>query len=318
MKTIYRLCWVAVLAMVFTVGAFAQLTKGFRGVVLDRQGKPVKGATVTIINKENSLDHYEVKTDKNGRYIQAGLTYSDTGYTITVHLPGLPAVTKVRRAKMMEMIEVNFDMRSDVKVEKHKTAPANPAAEAQTLYNMGEYEEALTKANEAIITHDHTKEASYIKAAAQDKLGNTDAAIVAFKSYQKKYPGNVSVLGILSELYAKKGDKKKAAFYKKAFGAKGGKIQNATYNQGVRAYKAGEYAKAAELFKKASKDNPDEPDCHREWALALVQLGKYQETIDQLKIYLKMKPNAADAQTWKQSIVGLKAMLKQEKSKKKK
>ena len=40
-----------------------------------------------------------------------------------------------------------------------------------------------------------------------------------------------------------------------------------------------------------------------------MQLGKYQETIDELKIYLKMKPDAADAETWKQAITGLEQMI---------
>ena len=43
---------------------------------------------------------------------------------------------------------------------------------------------------------------------------------------------------------------------------------------------------------------------------ALVQTGDYTGTIEHLKIYLKMKPDAEDAQIWKDAIKGLEQMIK--------
>ncbi len=315
MKVASRILGVAVLAMLFTVGSWAQLTKGFRGRVLDRDGKPAVGVTVKLVDQSNPSNVHEVKTDKNGTYIQAGLTYSDKGYKISVKLPGLPEVSKVEKAKLMEMTEVNFDMRKDVVMQKSEVSAA---AEAKKLFEMGDYEGALTKANEALAKDDNVKAALFFKAACLDKMGDTDNAIQAFESFNNKYPGNVSVLGMLAQLYQTKGNKEKADFYKKAFAAKGGKIKGESYNDGVKALNSGDAKVAAGYFEKATKEDPNDADSHREWARSLAQLGEYQKAIDQLKIYLKLKPDASDAATWKQAIAGLEQVLNQQNGKSKK
>ncbi len=316
MKVASRILGVAVLAMLFTVGSWAQLTKGFRGKVLDREGKPVVGVTVKLVDESNPMNVHEVKTDKHGEYIQAGLTYSDKGYKISVKLPGLPEVSKIKKARLLDITEVNFDMRKDLVMQKADVS--NPAADAKNLYEMGDYEGALTKANEAIAKKENLKAALFFKAACLDKMGDTDKAIDAFESFNAKFPGNVSVLGMLAELYQTKGNTEKADFYKKAFAAKGGKIKGETYNQGVKALNAGDAKAAAGFFRKAIKEEPNDPDSHRELARALAQTGDYQEAVDQLKTYLKLKPDASDAATWKQAIAGLEQMLNQQNKKSKK
>jgi tetratricopeptide (TPR) repeat protein len=315
MKVASRILGVAVLAMLFTVGSWAQLTKGFRGKVLDRQGKPAVGATVKIVDESNPSNVHEVKTDKNGMYIQAGLTYSDKGYKISVQLPGLPEVSKIHKVRLMEITDVDFDMRKDVVAKK---VEASPAAEAKNLYEMGDYEGALAKANEALAKEDNVRAALFFKAACLNKMGDTDNAIQAFESFNAKYPGNTSVLGMLAELYQTKGNKEKAEYYKKAFAAKGGKIKGESYNDGVKALNSGDAKTAAGYFEKAAKEDPNDADSHREWARSLAQLGEYQKAIDQLKIYLKLKPNASDAATWKQAIAGLEQVLNQQNGKSKK
>ena len=215
----------------------------------------------------------------------------------------------------MEMTEVNFDMRKDVVMQKSEVSAA---AEAKKLFEMGDYEGALTKANEALAKDDNVKAALFFKAACLDKMGDTDNAIQAFESFNNKYPGNVSVLGMLAQLYQTKGNKEKADFYKKAFAAKGGKIKGESYNDGVKALNSGDAKVAAGYFEKATKEDPNDADSHREWARSLAQLGEYQKAIDQLKIYLKLKPDASDAATWKQAIAGLEQVLNQQNGKSKK
>ena len=314
MKTTRLLC-VAALAMLFCLSSWAQLSKGFRGKVLDRDGKPVAGIEVKFVDEANPTNHYEVKTDKDGSFIYTGLPYTDKGYAVTVQLPGLPPVTKLSMVKMMEITDLVFDMRKDIVVQKAK---ANPAREAKNLFDMGDYEGAAAKADEAIKAGgEDVKPAMLIKATAPSHLDRVDDAIAAFEAYNTAYPGNVEVLGELAKLYDKKGDKAKADEYKKEFVAKGGTVTGATYNSGVEALNKGDYEKAAGFFEKAIQEDPKDADSHRELARCLVQLGKYQETIDQLNIYLKMKPDASDAGVWKQAIAGLQTMMKSQNDQKK-
>ncbi|MEW5763550.1 MAG: tetratricopeptide repeat protein [Acidobacteriota bacterium] len=310
MKTAVRTLALAVILMTIGTGAFAQLTKGIRGKVLDREGKPVADLPVRIVDEANSNNHYTVTTDKFGTYVQAGLPYSDKGYTVTVKVGDLPEISKNGKPKLMDLIEINFDMRADITVQEVK---ASPAAEAKALYEMGDYEGALAKANEAIAQNDNLKAALFFKAACYDQMGDTDGALAAFEAYDIQYPGETSVLGMLAKLYDKKGDAAKAAEYRKRFKEKGGQVTGETYNAGVTALNSGDARKAVELFAQATKEDPNDADAHREWSIALAQLGDYKGSIEQLRIYLKMKPDAPDAQQWKDAIAALEPLANQQK-----
>jgi tetratricopeptide (TPR) repeat protein len=315
MKTTRVLC-VAALAILFCLSSWAQLSKGFRGKVLDRDGNPVAGIEVKFVDQSNPSNHYETKTDASGNFVYTGLPYSDKGYIVTVQLPGLPAVSKASMVKMMEITDLVFDMRKDIVVRQ--ASKADPAQEAKNLFDMGDFEGAAAKADEAIKAGgENVKPALLIKATALARLDRVDDAIAAFEAYNKAYPGDVNVLGEMVKLYQKKGDKAKADEYKKEFVAKGGVLTGATYNSGVEALNKGDYEKAAGFFEKAIQEDPKDADSHRELARCLVQMGKYQETIDQLNIYLKMKPDASDAAVWKQAIAGLQTMMKSQNDQKK-
>jgi tetratricopeptide (TPR) repeat protein len=118
---------------------------------------------------------------------------------------------------------------------------------------------------------------------------------------------------MLAKLYALTGNAQKADFYKKKFKEKGGQVSGETYNAGVQALNSGDAKKAAALFAQAATEDPNDADAHREWSIALAQLGDYKGAIEQLKIYLKMKPDAVDAQQWKDAIVALEPLAKQQK-----
>jgi tetratricopeptide (TPR) repeat protein len=318
MKLMGRMLAVACVAVLVSVGSWAQLSKGFKGRVLDRDGKPVADCPVIFEDLSNQQNHYETKTAANGTYIYTGVPFSDKGYTIKVKIPNhpeLPEVSKVDKPKIMEFTEVDFDMRKDL-VMKGGEAKPSPAAEAKKLYDMNDYEGALSKAQEAMSETDPNslKVASLIKASCLQNLGRNDEAITAYEGFNTTYPGNVDVIGNLAKLYDQKGDKAKADAYKKEFQAKGGKVLGETYNKGVEALNSGDAAKASGLFEQALKEDPNDADAHKNWAVALAQLNKPAQAIEQLQIYLKLRPNAEDAETWKAAISGLQAMIDQQKA----
>jgi tetratricopeptide (TPR) repeat protein len=73
------------LLLMFAGRASAQMAAA-SGQVLDLQGKPFAGVTVTI--KSDSGRSFTVKTDKNGNFTQAGVP--DGVYTVTLTSPQLP------------------------------------------------------------------------------------------------------------------------------------------------------------------------------------------------------------------------------------
>ena len=401
MKGMQRVLIVACAALLMSAGAWAQLTKGFRGRLLDMQGKGVAGVTVTFVDESNPGNHYEVVTDKDGSFAQTGLPFSERGYKITAKVPGLPDMLRMERPKLMEVMDLLMDPRKDIafmgtvkdaagqplsgvkvtivnlaeetKPKSVKTdnkgryksegwpftdkgykitaeipggdpkiktigismigpldvsfdptsssdtgtaaSTSSAAADAKKLYDLGDFDGAISSADatmaDAAEAPENKKAARLIKAKSLQKLERNDEAIAIFEEVYKESPEDLNVLGELVQLYEKKGDKAKAEQYKKLFVAKGGAVQGQTYNDGVNAFNSGEFTKAEELFKRAIAEDPNEADSHRELARTYVGLSKFPEAVTELKAYLSMKPNAPDAETMKQALAGLEAMLAQ-------
>jgi Tfp pilus assembly protein PilF len=290
---------------------------GFQGTVKDKAGKIVSGAKVTFVNLADESKPYNDKTDGKGVYRKVDLPYTEKGYRISCEIPGEEKpLTKTVSITQISILEVGFNFGAPDEPQGGGAPVASKAADAKQMFELGDYEGAVGKADEAIAGADNVKVAKLIKASSLRKLDRTDEAIAAFEDYNKDNPGDLNILGELYNLCDKKGDKSKADFYKKEFMAKGGQIQGQTYNDGVRALNDGDAQKAADLFQQAIRENPGDPDCHRELARAFAQQGKFAETIGELKAYLKMKPNAEDAETWKQAITGLEQAIQQQNKKK--
>lgn len=278
---------------------------GFQGTVKDKQGKVVSGAQITLVNLADEAHPYKAKTDSKGVYEEDGLPYSDKGYTITALIPGEQPFSKTLSIPQIAMLEVSFNFANPGEAGGGGSAGPNHAAEAKQLYELGDYEGALGKAQAAIDDKasdaDNVKAAKFIKAVSLDKLEHTADALAAFEDYNKAYPGDVNVLGALAKLAEEAGDTTKAEAYKKEFAAKGGKITGETYNDGVKAFNDGDLAKATQLFQKAIKEDPKDADSIRELGRTYGATGNYAGAVEQFKLYLKAKPDAKDAaevQSW--------------------
>ena len=71
---------------------------------------------------------------------------------------------------------------------------------------------------------------------------------------------------------------------------------------------SGDFAKAIEAFQAAIKEDPKDAVAHRELAKCYSSTGKYSKAVEELKTYLKMKPDAEDKATYETAIKGLSAL----------
>lgn len=298
----------------------AQLSKGIKGKVLDRDGNPVAESTVTFVDQSNTQNSYEIKTDKDGVYLYAGLPYSSDGYKVSVKVKDLPEVSKMTKVKTLEMVELNFDMRTDLVMQQSTQEVANPAADAQDLLKMEDFAGALAKTDEALKLENKTNEKAVllIRATCFEKMSRKDEELETYLKLQELYPKSENekqIIGKIADLYADKGDKANAEKYKKMYKEMGGLVIAENYNEGVNRLNAGDAQGAAEFFKKAIADDANDADAHRELASALARMGDYGGAVEHLKIYLKMKPDADDAAQWKEAIKQLEPMAKGSKGK---
>ena len=274
---------------------------GFSGTVTNDQGKPVGGARITIVNLGDASITKTTKTDGKGNYHQDGLPYTDKGYKVTCEIPGEEPKVRSVGVSQIATLDISFGPGTSESGGSGQPAGPGPAGEAQQLFDLNDYEGALGKANEALATkgldEQSTRGVLLIKARSLEELGRADEAIASYEEVNKLAPGDVNVLGTLAKLYDQKGDKAKAEAYKKEFAAKGGKIIGQTYNDGVKAFNAGDFTKAAQLFEKAVQEDPNDLDAERQLGIVYGAVGEFSKAIPHLEKYLKAKPDAGDRGT---------------------
>src|SRR5947208_9327556 len=102
-----------VVAMLFTIPSFAQ-TGNISGKVVDNEGKPLTGVTISI-DRQGITQHFEVKTDNKGQFLHAGLP---TGtYKVAVVKDGKTLMSN-------DAVRVNFggDSKADFDLKNAKAA----------------------------------------------------------------------------------------------------------------------------------------------------------------------------------------------------
>ena len=110
--------------LALAIPVYGQSTGMFSGVVIDRDGKPISGATVVIERKEVGLK-VEAKTDRNGRYTRTG--FDDGTYTLTVVHNGVAVANSSETISLGFRVDKDFDLRPLDKQQQTQAAAGNTA-----------------------------------------------------------------------------------------------------------------------------------------------------------------------------------------------
>jgi Tfp pilus assembly protein PilF len=315
----------AICAMVLGLAAIAvpasAQTGMVKGKVVDAEKKPVEGAKVTLQQVDNN-SKFELKTKKNGEYMQIGLPPGQ--YKITVEKDGLTS-TKTTRISL-DMTELDFTLtkggsgegmsKEDAAKAAAKVAGIKAAyAEAATLSNAGKYDEAIAKFNEVLKDVPKCPEC-YIGIGASNAAKKDYAASeAAYKKAIELDPNMVDAYNGLATIY---NDQKKfteaqamsAEGMKRATagGASGG--ADSMYNAGVISWNANDFPKAQEQFGAAVAANPNHAEAHFMLGRTNLNLGKLPEAAKEFEAYLKIAPNGPNAKEAQTNFEQLKSFIK--------
>ncbi len=316
----------AICAMVFGLAAFAApasaQTGQVKGKITDAEGKPVEGAKVTIQLVDNNTK-FELKTKKNGEFMQIGL--QPGSYKITAEKDGLSA-SKTSRISL-DMAEVNLTLtkggastegmsKEDRAKAEAKVAGIKAAyTEAAQLTNAGKFDEAIAKFNEVLKDVPKCTECYIGIGMAAGGKKDYAAAETAFKEAIKLDPNSAEAYNGLATIY---NDQKKFAEAKEMSAeamkhmTAGGGSGNADqlYNAGVISWNANEFAKAQEQFAAAVAANPNHAESHFMLGQCNLNLGKLPEAAKEFETYTKLAPNGPNAEKAKSNFEMLKAYIK--------
>jgi tetratricopeptide (TPR) repeat protein len=289
------------IAVIFAVSSPAFAQSIVRGKVTDAQGKPVEGAIVTIAGTEGSTRKAEVKTNKNGEFLQVGLPSGR--YTVTAVKEKLQ-LTLPANVTQGSPVELSFQLTptsgmspEQAKAQAETQALAQGAIEAM---KAGRDDEAIQKFNEITLKIPTCSDCYYNLGLAYTKKGQFTEAEASFKKVIELKPDSADAYTGLANLYnsQKKFDlaaeaSNKAQQLAGASGAAGN--AEATYNQGVILWNGGKYAEAKAQFEAAVAADPTMAMAHYQLGMANLNLGKIPEARTAFEGYLKADPNGAKA-----------------------
>lgn len=219
-----------VLAIACASPAYAQLGS-IVGKVIDKDGKPISGATVTF-DRDEVKYHSEVKSDKGGNYSKLGM--EDGNYQVAVIQDGKTVASAVVTVSLGFRVEKSFDLR---------TAGAVPAAAAGAPTISKAQQDAEKKAN---ADTGGAFNAGMTALAAK----NYDEAIKQFSAAAQKQPKSYVIYGRLAETYeAAKKNPEAIDAYKKAIELKSDE-PDYNFHLGLLLIQTGAMADAAARFDK--------------------------------------------------------------------
>jgi tetratricopeptide (TPR) repeat protein len=261
------ICLLMVLGGQIARAQFGQMT----GTVKDEDGKPAANMIV-YIDRDDIKGHYEVKTDKNGKFFHAGLPLGKFSVSVKTRSGQMFKAISGIQTRLSEPAVADIDLQQYKMQSEAQAAGVNVAPQqgnklsqeqmAQIEKAAKDREEQMKKRQELTGKFDNAMQ------AMKDK--RYDEAIPQFQAAADVDPTQHVIFAQLGEAYAGKATMAKNSAEKKE-----------------------NYDKSVEAYQKALNLKPDDPSYHNNYALALANDGKVDDAQAELVKAAQLDPTNA-------------------------
>ncbi len=300
-----RSAFIALLVLMSAVSAWPQYQGKVTGRVIDAAGNPVEKAEVAIVSQKSSSLRHELKTDKEGRFVQIGVRPGY--YMLSVKKAGFVPGSKEIHIGVAgeEAVEIKLNSAA-AEAEKSYSAADKAFLKGNKLYAEQTFAEAAAAYEEAIGL-DAANWAYHLNLGlARKKSGQPAEALAAFRKAVELNPESYSANKEAGEALAKADQFAEAkTFYEKAAGLSPDD-PDAQYNLGVCLVNLGESEAALPRFAKAVELNPDFADSYYQMGTILIGQNKVAEAKASLEKFLALAPDHEKAGIAKQLLEYLK------------
>ncbi len=282
--------FIACLLFVSAVSAWAQFQGRISGRVLDPSGNPVEKADVTIVSQKTSTVHYDLKTSKDGKFLQIGLMPGY--YLLTIKKAGFATGSKEIKVGVASEEAVELTLKS-IEAEAAKTYSAADKAflNGNKLYAEQKYTEAAAAYGEAIGLDPANWAYRLNFGLAQKKADKPEEALAAFRKAAELNPESYSANKETGEALAKAKQFAEAKlFYEKA-ATLSPDDPDAQYNLGVCLINTGESEAALPRFEKAVELKPDYAEAYYQIGTILISQNKVDEARTSLEKFVALAPD---------------------------
>ena len=240
-----------------------------QGNVIGEDGKPLANAVISI-DREDIKGHYEVKTDKSGKFFHAGLPLGK--FSVSVMRDGKKLFTQGGlTTRLSEPAKVDIDlqqerMRTEAQAQGVQVPKDQPGSSKMSQEQMAAIEKASKERDEQIKKRQAlTGKFDTAMQAMKDK--NFDQAITEFQAAAEVDPTQHVIFAQLGEAYSGKATASKNSAEKKEL-----------------------FDKSIDSYQKALTLKPDDASYHNNFALALASEGKADEAQAELGKAAQLDP----------------------------
>jgi len=304
MRRTFALC---VLAFLVVAGnAFALGEARVQGKVTDAvTHKPIPDVVITIDATTGHTVHNEFKADKDGNFRFLVLD-GTLPYKFTFKAPGYQTVEQVIKLTLGDINTKDVTMAPGSSVAAAPAAAAAPSAaphvvaynEAAELANAGKVPEAIAKLEGALAAKPDFTAGYEALAKLYLREKNYDKTIDRANKALEVDNDNQEMFQALADSYTAKGDKVKAAEYRKKLPADAATM----FNDAAHLINSGKDAEAEPLLKSTIAANDKFGPAYYELGMLYVRTQKNAEAKTNLQKYLEMEPNGKDAATAKEML----------------
>jgi tetratricopeptide (TPR) repeat protein len=293
-------------ALLAPAGPALAQTGGMRGKVVDPDGAPVADAQVLIEFRGGVTRQHEVKTGKDGRYIQGGLPPGP--YSLAASKEGYyPGAIDVRVGvgganDMPNIVLAPIQLTDDVAGLQAKFTEALELAQADKLDEAeAVFKEILDVRSDIVEVHENL---AYVYLEKRD-WARAEASCLAALELQ---PGSPRLMTALAMVYQESGQKEKAVELLSQMEDTDAADGRALFNKGIILLDTGHAQEAQAAFEAALAAEPPVAEAHFHLGTILVGQGQVQEAIEHFEAYLASNPQDGPN---KETALGLLEALKQ-------
>ena len=310
-----RLCrsMVAVVALAIASAGAASAQNSARvfGVVTDRGGQPVAGATVTLEFAGGLTRSFEVTTNEAGEFLQIGLARGP--YTLTAAREGVGLNRVAIDLAVGQELEQNLTLltveeiyRDSLSADERAAFDARNATtdafdQGLAAARGGQLEDAAGYLRTALEATPDCAECQRNLGIVYGRMEAYAEAETAFRAALALDPENAETYDGLAEIYnaQRRFDDAAEASAAAARLSGGGGADNPTavFDQGLIFWNAGRLDEARQQFERTLQLDPEHGEAHYWLGMANLNAGQMAEAAAEFQIYLDREPNGRFAAT---------------------
>jgi len=292
------LAWLLVLIWTVAGLAFAARQGRLIGKIVDPEGKPIPGVTVTTTSKD--IPHFQdvETTDKKGMFT-VDFSQVDVTYVYRFDKPGYQTMQVEQKWELVGSQLFTWTMSPGQSAALVGSAPISTSQPAIAAFNAGvaavkakDEATAEAKFKEAVADDPNFRQGWEALSAVQLDIGRNQEAAEAAEKAIALGSTEPAVLTARWQAYRNLGDDAKAAQAQKDLERIGRQTEEAkkVYNEGVAASKAGDFAGAFAKYQEALTLDPNLLLAQLGLATAALKIGKFAEADAAAESVLKADP----------------------------